>query len=44
MGDDAEQRLTGAAESRTFGAAIAGFAIDQAFAEIWTRPNLDRKA
>ena len=44
MGSDQEKRLTGAAESGTFGADIAGFAIDQAFGEIWTRPGLDRKA
>ncbi len=44
MGSEAETRLVGAAESGTFGADIAGFAIDQAFAEIWTRPGLDRRA
>ncbi len=44
MGPDEEARLAGAADSGTFGAAIAGFAIDQAFAETWTRPGLDRKA
>lgn len=31
-------------ESGTFGAAIAGFAIDQVFGDIWTRSGLDRKA
>ena len=44
MGAEEEERLAGAAVSGTFGAAIAGFAIDQAFAETWTRPGLDRKA
>jgi 4-carboxymuconolactone decarboxylase len=44
MGPDGEKRLVGGAESGTFGADIAGFAIDQGFGEIWTRPGLDRKA
>ena len=44
MGEKEEARLVGAAESKTFGADIAGFAIDQAFADVWTRPHLDRKA
>ncbi|MEP7455969.1 carboxymuconolactone decarboxylase family protein [Phyllobacterium sp. SB3] len=43
MGPEGEN-LIGAAESDTFGAAIAGFAVDHAFGEIWTRPGLDRKA
>jgi 4-carboxymuconolactone decarboxylase len=44
MGEETAARLLASAESGTFGSAVAGFAIDQAFGEIWTRPGLDRKA
>lgn len=44
MGDEAAGRLLASAGSGTFGSAVAGYAIDQAFGEIWTRPGLDRKA
>jgi len=44
MGPEGEKRLMDAAQSRTFGAVIAGFAVDQAFGEVWSRPGLDRKA
>ena len=44
MGEETAGRLIASAESGTFGSAIAGYAIDQAFGEIWTRPGLDRKA
>jgi 4-carboxymuconolactone decarboxylase len=44
MGEETAARLLASARSRTFGSAVAGFAIDQAFGEIWTRPGLDRKA
>lgn len=43
MGDKMAERLIASAESKTFGADVAGFAIDQAFGEIWTREGLDRK-
>ena len=44
MGDETAERLLASAGSGTFGSAVAGYAIDQAFGEIWTRPGLDRKA
>jgi len=44
MGDETAGRLLASAGSGTFGSSIAGYAIDQAFGEIWTRPGLDRKA
>ena len=44
MGEEPAERLLTSAESGTFGSAVAGYAIDQAFGEIWTRPGLDRKA
>src|ERR1700722_4431983 len=44
MGEETAARLLASAESGTFGSTVAGFAIDQAFGEIWTRPGLDRKA
>jgi 4-carboxymuconolactone decarboxylase len=44
MGDETAERLIASAGSGTFGSAVAGYAIDQAFGEIWTRPGLDRKA
>src|SRR5580698_8485413 len=44
MGEETAARLLASAGSGTFGSAVAGFAIDQAFGEIWTRPGLDRKA
>jgi 4-carboxymuconolactone decarboxylase len=43
MGDKMSERLIASAESGTFGSDVAGYAIDQAFGEIWTRPGLDRK-
>lgn len=43
MGDARAGRLIASAESCTFGSAVAGYAIDQAFGEIWTREGLDRK-
>ncbi|APH73496.1 carboxymuconolactone decarboxylase family protein [Aquibium oceanicum] len=43
MGDEMAERLIASAESKTFGADVAGYAIDQAFGEIWTREGLDRK-
>ncbi|HTC20189.1 MAG TPA: carboxymuconolactone decarboxylase family protein [bacterium] len=44
MGEETAGRLMASAESGTFGSVVAGFAIDQAFGDIWTRPGLDRKA
>lgn len=44
MGEESAERLLASAASGTFGSAVAGYAIDQAFGEIWTRPGLDRKA
>jgi len=44
MGDETAERLLASAGSGTFGSAVAGYAIDQAFGEIWARPGLDRKA
>jgi len=44
MGPEGGKHFTGPAESGTFGAAIAGLAIDQVLGEIWTHPGLDRKA
>jgi 4-carboxymuconolactone decarboxylase len=44
MGEATAQRLMAAARSGTFGADVAGYAIDQGFADIWTRPGLDRKS
>jgi 4-carboxymuconolactone decarboxylase len=44
MGEETAAKLIDSAESGTFGAAISGYAIDQAFGEIWDRPGLDRKS
>jgi 4-carboxymuconolactone decarboxylase len=44
MGEETAGRLLASAGSGTFGSSVAGYAIDQAFGEIWTRPGLDRKA
>lgn len=38
------ERLLASAASGTFGPSIAGYAIDEAYGDIWTRPGLDRKA
>lgn len=43
MDPEMARRLEDSANSGTFGASVAGYAIDQAFGDIWTRPNLDRK-
>jgi 4-carboxymuconolactone decarboxylase len=43
MGDETAKRLLASAGSGTFGSAVAEYAIDQAFGEIWIRPGLDRK-
>jgi hypothetical protein len=44
MGDQAAAKLSGSADSTTFGAPIAAYAVDQVFADIWTRPGLDRRS
>jgi 4-carboxymuconolactone decarboxylase len=44
MGDQAAAKLSASADSNTFGAPIAAYALDQAFADIWTRPGLDRRS
>jgi 4-carboxymuconolactone decarboxylase len=44
MGDQAAEKLSSSADSKTFGAAIAGYAVDKVFADIWTRPGLDRRS
>jgi alkylhydroperoxidase/carboxymuconolactone decarboxylase family protein YurZ len=44
MGDQAAAKLSASADSNAFGAPIAAYALDQAFADIWTRPGLDRRS
>jgi len=44
MGEATAAKLIDSSESGTFGSAISGYAIDQAFGEIWARPGLDRKS
>jgi len=44
MGVEMAGRLMASAASGTFGSSVAGYAIDQAFGGIWTRPGMDRKA
>src|ERR1700723_248127 len=44
MGDQAAAKLGDSADSKTFGAPIAAYAIDHVFADIWTRPGLDRRS
>jgi 4-carboxymuconolactone decarboxylase len=44
MGDQAAAKLSASADSNTFGAPIAAYAVDQVFADIWTRPDLDRRS
>jgi len=42
MGPERSERLADAAESRTFGADIAGYALDHVFGDIWARDGLDQ--
>ena len=44
MGDQEAAKLSASADSNTFGAPIAAYALDQAFADIWSRPGLDRRS
>src|ERR1700722_6296050 len=44
MGEESAPKRSGFAESNSFGATIAAYAIDQVFADIWTRPGLDRRS
>ena len=43
MGDEAAAKPSASADSNTFGAPIAAYAVDQVFADIWTRPGLDTR-
>ncbi|WP_162993439.1 carboxymuconolactone decarboxylase family protein [Asaia bogorensis] len=42
MGDEQSAKLIAASQSGTFGAAIAGYAVDHVFEDIWTREGLDQ--
>lgn len=42
MGTEQSERLANAAASNTFGADIAGYAVDHVFGDIWTRDGLDQ--
>src|SRR5271170_6280203 len=44
MGDQPAAKLSASADSNTFGAPIAAYAVHQVFADIWTRPGLDRRS
>jgi 4-carboxymuconolactone decarboxylase len=44
MGDESAAKLSASADSNTFGAPVAAYAVDQVFADIWTRPGLDRRS
>ena len=44
MGDQAPAKLSTSADSNPFGAPVAAYAVDQVFADIWTRPGLDRRS
>jgi 4-carboxymuconolactone decarboxylase len=44
MGDQSAAKLSASADSNTFGAPIAAYAVDQVFADIWTRPGLDKRS
>jgi hypothetical protein len=44
MGDEAAAKLSASAGSNTFGAPIVAYAVDQVFADIWTRTGLDRRS
>jgi 4-carboxymuconolactone decarboxylase len=43
MGAQRAQALQAAAESKDFGAGVAGLALDFAFGSVWARDGLDRK-
>ena len=43
MGAQRAQTLGAAAESKDFGADVAGLALDFAFGSVWARDGLDRK-
>ncbi|MBB2199327.1 MAG: carboxymuconolactone decarboxylase family protein [Gluconacetobacter sp.] len=42
MGPEPSERLAAAAASNTFGADIAGYAVDHVFGDIWMRDGLDQ--
>jgi alkylhydroperoxidase/carboxymuconolactone decarboxylase family protein YurZ len=44
MDDQAAAKLSSSADSKTFAAPTAAYAVDQVFADIWTRPGLDRRS
>src|SRR6202451_3094070 len=44
MGDQAAAKLSSSADSNNFGSPLAADAVDHVFADIWTRPGLDRRA
>ena len=44
MGVQAAAKLSASADSNIFGAPIAAYAVDQVFADLWTRPGLDRRS
>ena len=44
MGPEAAEKLGASADSQAFGSPIAAYAIDQTFADIWTRPGLDKRS
>ena len=44
MGDESAAKLSACADSNTFGAPVAAYAVDQVFADIWTRPGLDLRS
>jgi 4-carboxymuconolactone decarboxylase len=44
MDDQAAAKLSPSADSKTFGAPTAAYAVDQFFADIWTRPGRDRRS
>ncbi len=43
MGTPFREAMEAAADSGNFGSAMAGMAIEHAFADTWSRPGLDRK-
>jgi hypothetical protein len=43
MGDQAAAKLSASAASNTFGAPIAAYALDQAFADIWPGQNANAR-
>ena len=44
MGDESAAKLSASADSNTFGAPVAAYAVHQVFADIWNRPGLDKRS